>query len=69
MTPPLIEKYEVALELVGQAELPEHVATGRPVEASAGHVGHEQGHLLAFELVAKVEHQANVAGKPAAKKD
>lgn len=54
---------EVALELGGKAELPEHEASRRPVELGVRQVGHEERDLLALELVEQVEHEAGVAGQ------
>jgi len=56
---------EVALQLGGQAQLPEQVAPGGPVEAGAGQVGHEQRDLAALQLMLQVEHQPGVAREPA----
>ena len=52
---------EVALQLVGQAELPVHVAARGAVEVGPGRVGDEERHLSAVELVAQVEHELGVA--------
>ncbi len=56
-------RVKIALELRGEAELAEEVAPGRPVEAGTRHVGHQERHLLALELVVQVEHQPRIAGE------
>jgi hypothetical protein len=43
-------RVEVALELVGEAELPEPVPPGGPVKPGARQVRHQQRHLAPFEL-------------------
>jgi hypothetical protein len=54
---------EVALQLVGHAELTEHVAPVGSVEVGAGQVRHQQRHLTALEFVGEIEHQPSVASK------
>lgn len=50
-------RVEVALQLGGQAELPEEVAPGGPVEPGTRQVRDEERHLPAFQLMMEVEHQ------------
>jgi len=54
---------EIALELGRDAQLPEHQSPRCPVERRVRQVRDEQGHVLAVELVAQVEHESGVASK------
>jgi hypothetical protein len=47
---------QIALQLVRGAELPEHVASGGPVEARARQIGHQERHLAPLEFVGQIEH-------------
>src|SRR5450759_338384 len=42
---------QIALQLVREAELPEHVSPGGPVEMCPGQVGHQKRHLATLEFV------------------
>jgi len=52
---------QIALQLGGEAQLAEQVASRGAVEAGAGQVGHQQRDLAPLQLVLQVEHQPRVA--------
>ena len=54
---------EIALELGRDAQLPEHQSPRCPVERRVRQVRDEQGHVLAVELVAQVEHESSIPGE------
>jgi len=56
-------RVEIPLELGGERQLAEHVASVGPVEVRAGHVGHEEWHPATLQLRREVEHQPGVPGK------
>ena len=57
-------RVEIALQLGGQTELSEHVASRGPVELGTRQIRDQQGDLATLQFVLQIEHEPRVAGQP-----